>query len=390
MAQGSAAVNLPDSGGDRETGEVVPSSSGVPEPEHVVPVAGHRGRVWLATLNHYTGDDLERLRSLGRAIGDPAGVAGSGELEYLTFVKEVGTLKKVPHLHLWMAFSEPKRISYLQKHFGGNRLGGCTLPRGTPAQIMAYYSKENKPEVFGVCHQPDDLAYNGKKGGQILGGQKEKERWAAQRELLASGAPLEELDPQIMICHWNSVKSIRKHYLDKKPLEHFEGVRGVWVYGDPGLGKSTWAREAAVLDAGSDESRVFFKDMTTHWWDGYDDQAVVIGEDFDKFHRSLGGLMKIWLDKFGFSAQNKGGAVRTSYLRFYITSNYSIEDCWDDEATRRAIRRRCRVVHYVRDLTHPGPEPWGKVCESVTCECRVGRPVKEIPIKWHDVDPAFQ
>lgn len=332
---------------------------------HVVPPTGGRSRAWLATLNNYDAADLERLRGLGNLVGggNSAGrdslaqllsvSAGWVELAlkdllYLCFVEEVGSQNGVPHLHLYWVFCAPKSVNHLQEYFGNRRLGGAVWPRGSPEQILAYYSKDGVPEEFGANPQPFDVAHAGKGGGGkagAKGAEAEKKRWEEARGLLKAGQLL-ALDPQIMIQHWGNCVKIAQYYKDIAPKVDRDDVRGVWVYGAAGCGKSHWAREQALLETGGDRSRIYFKDMSHKWWDGYKDQTVVIGDDFDPFHKSLGFHLKIWLDKYAFFAEVKGGCTSPDYSRFYITSQYSIEECFEDEATRSALRRRCKQVHF--------------------------------------------
>ena len=345
----------------------------------VVPAAGYRSRAWLATLNNYDAADLERLRGLGNLIGgDTSGrdnvaqllsvSAGFVEtalkdLLYLCFVEEVGSLNGVHHLHLYWVFCAPKPVTHLQKYFGNNRLGGAVCPRGSPEQILAYYSKDGVPEQFGANPQPFDVAHAGKGGGGKAaaagkkGGQLEKKRWEDARTVLKEGRIL-DLDPQIMIQHWSSCLKIQQYYKDIAPKVDKEQCRGIWVYGKPGCGKSHWAREQALLEVGGDRSKVYFKDMSHKWWDGYKDQTVIVGDDFDPYHKSLGYHLKIWLDRYTYFAELKGGSTCPDYVSFYITSNYSIEECFEDDLTRAALRRRCKVVHFggYREIT---PEPVG-------------------------------
>jgi len=371
MAEDAVAVCPPSGGFSSSALQPV-----VPSPDSEDPKAGYRSRVWLATLNNYVDADLQRLRGLGADIGRGTNPSVA-HLKYMCFTEEIGA-GGTPHLHLYWVFDEPKRVSFLQHTFGNKRLGGCVVPRGSPEQILAYYSKECAPEEFGANPWPFDVPHAGKREEQAVhgakGGAAEKKRWADARELLKAGKVL-ELDPQIMICHWTAVNKIAKHYEDARPMAHKEGIRGVWIYGAPGTGKSHWAREQALLACEDDHKMVYYKDMSHRWWDGYTNQSVVIGDDFDKYHKALGFHLKIWLDKYSFNAELKGGSVRPVHNVFFITSNYSIEECFDDEVTQAAVRRRCKVIHF---------GGYREICEKAGCSCRAPVKVACVPIQWKD------
>jgi len=41
--------------------------------------------------------------------------------------------------------------------------------------------------------------------------------------------------------------------------------------------------------------------------------------------QTLSHYMKIWADKWPFTAESKGGAIRPEYDNFIVTSNYTVE-----------------------------------------------------------------
>lgn len=78
------------------------------------------------------------------------------------------------------------------------------------------------------------------------------------------------------------------------------------------------------------------------WWDGYDNEQVIIIEDVDSFAAGhLGHALKIWADEAHFSAEVKGGTLKIRPLLIIVTSNYLIEDLWpNDLILQAAIKRR--------------------------------------------------
>lgn len=118
-------------------------------------------------------------------------------------------------------------------------------------------------------------------------------------------------------------------------------VRGIWIYGPPRIGKSHFVRQQ--------EKDLFIKSQNK-WWDGYAFQKAVLIDDFDKQGICLSHHLKIWSDRYACSGEVKGGHVPLNYDRFYITSNYSIDELYpvsEDTQLNLALKGRFKVIHMV-------------------------------------------
>jgi hypothetical protein len=115
-----------------------------------------------------------------------------------------------------------------------------------------------------------------------------------------------------------------------------DDVRGLWIVGPPGTGKSHYARKTFGDD--------LYLKAQNKWWCGYAGERYVLLDDFDC--NVLGHYLKIWADKWACTGEVKGGKVNLRHEKFIITSNYTIEQLWPDEEQkelRRAIARRFEV-----------------------------------------------
>lgn len=119
-------------------------------------------------------------------------------------------------------------------------------------------------------------------------------------------------------------------------------VRGVWIYGPPGTGKTH-----SVI---SEHPGLYWKQQNK-WWDGYQGEEIVLLDDLDS--ACLGHHLKRWLDKYACTGEVKGGTVSLQHKTFYITSNYTPEDLWPEDAVMcEAVRRRCKMIHKDQPFRH--------------------------------------
>lgn len=72
----------------------------------------------------------------------------------------------------------------------------------------------------------------------------------------------------------------------------------------------------------------------------------MIVEDLDPTHKWISYMIKIWADKFAFLAEEKGASRWIRPKHIIVTSQYMIEQIWDDEETQEAIRRRFTVKEF--------------------------------------------
>jgi len=138
---------------------------------------------------------------------------------------------------------------------------------------------------------------------------------------LAIAGNFDAIPAEIYIKHHGN---LRKIYLENVTAKTFEEVRGIWIYGWPGSGKTTFAR----TEYG--EADTVYCKAQNKWWDGYNPgkHTTVVLDDFDS--HVMSHLLKIWSDKWSCFGEVKGTAVPLNYERFIITSNFTVAEVFKE------------------------------------------------------------
>ena len=149
--------------------------------------------------------------------------------------------------------------------------------------------------------------------------------------------PVEALHNRNQLVQWKF-----DHTEVKESWSGLLAYKNIWLWGAPGTGKSTWARKQM------EANETMFK-LQNKWWDGYDDyhHKLVIIEDLDKnYAKALTTHLKVWADRHWFAGEVKGGAIKVNPCKFFlvVTSNHSIEECFENEEDQKAIKRRFKEI----------------------------------------------
>lgn len=260
-------------------------------------------RTWLCTLNNPDQISLEDIHKV--LLADYT----VGQLEK----GENGTL----HFQFYQHFKISKRLSHYKKYLPQAHCEPVIVDNGADKYCMKEDTRVEGPWEYGT----KPLRRNNKSD------------WD-QVYLKAKTGKIDEIPADIRVRCYSQLKKIEKDHI---VIEDAKDVRGVWIYGKSGYGKSRMARRD-YPDA--------YPKLCNKWWDGYQNQKYVIMDDIGLEHKVLGQQLKIWSDRYGCILENKGGAMSSKYEKFIITSQYSIEEIFgEDERTVEALRRRFKVIH---------------------------------------------
>ncbi|QMW68748.1 replication-associated protein [Crucivirus-265] len=279
-----------------------------------------RSRGWCFTLNNWTHDEVLKVKE------------NLAECRYWIMGREVAPDTSTPHVQGYLYCKNA--VSFNTVRLWLLNRAHIEKAKGTPAQNYEYCSKDKDFEEYGS--RPMSQEEKGEVGGDA-----QKEKWATIWNLAKQGKieDIAEDYPKECFVYYKNIMLIRQ--LGAGATDDLSNVCGLWLYGESGVGKSHKARHI--------EPDSYYIKGINKWWCNYHGQRTVILEDVGKDHAFLGDFLKIWTDKWAFTAEFKGGSMaRIRPARFVVTSQYRIEDIWMDKETRDALGRRFEVQEVVK------------------------------------------
>lgn len=266
-----------------------------------------RRTAWVFTVQNYTPSDELYFSKL--------------KVKYLVYGREIAPTTGTPHLQGFLV--GPKRDH-------------TTWMKFFPFSYLAAKSKYSTfEEAIAYCKKDGDYIERGKPPlDPKQKGNVNAQRWEHAREAAKAG-DLDSIPADIYVKYYRTLKCISKDH--PVPPSDADSTTGLWFYGAAGAGKSRKARE--------DFPKAYLKPCNK-WWDGYQPGQSVIIDDIDKNHACLGHHLKIWADRYSFIAETKGGAMHIRPPKVCVTSQYHIDEIWEDKETQDALKRRFKIVHF--------------------------------------------
>ena len=240
-------------------------------------------------------------------------------VKYVVYGKEVAPSTGTPHLqwHIW--FKSAKTHSAVVK-----LLPGChVLTADFPSESIEYCKKDGNFTERGTPPVTKQAQ-----------GELEKARYKRAWEAAKAG-DLDDIDPDIRIRHYNTLKRIKEDYQEAPAsMETFDFH---WYQGPSGTGKSRTAHE---------ENPGAYLKNPNKWWDGYTPGQTVIIDEWSPGHACLADHLKKWADHHPFCAETKGGTRFLRPPKIIITSNYTISECFPESKDADPLSRRLKVKQF--------------------------------------------
>lgn len=261
-------------------------------------------RDYCFTINNPTAEDLEALVVLG------------GLARYLIWGEETGDSGTL-HYQGFVMFPNARSLQSVKSLLPRAHL---EKRRGTVTQAINYCKKDGIITELG--HAP-------------LIKKTSKERWTEIVKLAEQG----DLDaikteyPKEYIHYYTRLRS-----LCHQPPIILDTLIHEWWYGPTGTGKSRtlWQKYPE-----------HYQKECNKWWCGYQYQPVVAIEEWSPKNECTASYLKIWADRYPFTAQIKGGSLtKVRPAKIIVLSNYTIDQCFPNPEDSGPLKRRFKVVHF--------------------------------------------
>lgn len=262
-----------------------------------------RAKRWVSTVFDVQNFNSNLLQNIGNGI------------TYAIIGKETCPTTNREHLQCFFKFNSPIQFSTLQAKLpSGSHIERA---RGTDFQNFTYCSKENIQEEIGTRPQVN-----------------KKRKSETQSEILKkyckNEMTLEEMAEQdnlFVMRNLTEIRNFKKHLIEdkKEPTELY------LIIGERGIGKTTFATKL---------SRSYYIKTSNmgRWWDGYNQEEVVILDDFNGW--MLPDEIFNLCDSKPHMVPIKRDFVKFTSKALVITSRKLPEYWWKPEITKEYDMRR--------------------------------------------------
>lgn len=277
---------------------------------------------WCFTWNNPTDDEYF---DLGQRLG--------AHCTAYVFQLEKGA-SGTPHIQGYACFNDRKRLAGAKAII--SERAHLEPARGDGKSNYDYCTKpEGRIKGPVACGWTDG-------GVPLHGGQGRRLDLSGPVACLKSGGGLGDVIenfPDEFIRYHRGLAAVAQHYAPGR--REPEAPQVIWIYGPPGVGKSTYASELWTGGYHKNNSK---------WWCGYAAHGVVVWDEFSPGGYTFRDLLRA-LDKFECRVETKGGTTQLMANRFVFTSNQPPWTMYQgQENTIDALLRRITVFVHMTDF----------------------------------------
>lgn len=261
-----------------------------------------RSRSWMYTINNYTDEDINRLKSL--------------DCTYHVMGKEVGE-NGTPHLQGCITLTKTIRFSGASKCIKGH----LTVPNDLSA-------------ARNYCMKDDDFwVQDNRKQGQ-------RSDLDDVCDFIKAGNSLKDTALKFSSTYvkfHSGILQLTRHTQNTEPRKDKPTVS--WYYGSTGTGKTRSVYES--------EPNLWISGDSLAYFNGYENQPAVLFDDFRGGFCKFRELLRL-LDRYPVTVNIKFGSAEWNPERIYITSNVAPEACYDKngEDIQQLVRRIDNIIEF--------------------------------------------
>lgn len=283
-------------------------------------IKGKQYRHLCYTFNNYTPEDLAIVKGWNA--------------KYNVFGQEIGEVCKTPHLQGYVEWSSPKRwdtIKSMDKriHWG--------VRKGKSHEARDYCKKgeQSKAEWRSQGVNGPNWGKNAsifEKGDCSNQGKRTDLDDVCDK--MVAGASIRDIAKDHTVTFVKFHKGF-KALGEELQEDRTEPPKVYWRYGLAGVGKTRYIYDNYSLQD-------IYSKNSSRWWDKYNQQKVILMDDFDGFaHQNsdkFRELLKV-IDRYPHSVETKGGTAKINSPLIYITCEFPPSKFWSgndlDQITRR-------------------------------------------------------
>lgn len=234
-------------------------------------------RTWCMTLNNYSTEHNKFYENL---VNDKT-------VDYFICGKEMGKQNNTPHLQMFIRFKNSKKFSVVHKKYGFGK-AHIEKSRASDYKASEYCKKEGN--FFEIGNRP--VQKNPTQG-------KRSDLDEMYQMVKARASLVEIMDKYPSQCtrYINNINRMRGLVMQQRT----KTPKVYWFWGESGAGKTYLAERI------SDGKNGHFMKGNDKWWDGYDQQEVVIFDEFNGWMdiRTMNQL----ISHLPFQVEVKGGYI---------------------------------------------------------------------------------
>lgn len=311
-----------------------------------------RARRFVFTINNYEETDIqnieEKLRKGAENWNNRSGYLAQNSIEILIAEKEEAPTTGTQHIQGYIEFINTIARTTLEHLLFDKAY--IEVAKGSRVSNVKYCTKDAiEDEEKQIIKYFKDEAVQ-KSTEDKLNSEPKKSADEKAKEILSAIETHTEREfeaefPNFFLRNYSKYK---EHQMLKQQqnAETFNGdlkTKNYWIYGPTGTGKSRCVREDL-------EYIEIYDKAINKWWNGYDQQRVVIIDDYPSMESGncLVQYIKRWSDRYPFTAEIKGAhqLICPKNFNLVVTSNFKIEECFKDVQDVYAIKRRFTEIYF--------------------------------------------